>query len=182
MNGTPADGTPPAPDLPGPIRHLSDQARGLASALTGPLRRIQIRHGDSTIDIEWHDSGIGSASPPANPAGAGPMMAGPTAQGPTAQGPTAHGPTVDVQATNGASRRVVVSPIVGTFYRAAEPGGQPFVTVGDRVETGQVIGIVEAMKLMNEITADESGEVAEVLIDDGEPVEYAQPLITLVPT
>ena len=78
------------------------------------------------------------------------------------------------------SRDCVVAPMVGTFYRAAEPGATPFVEVGDLVEPGQVIGIVEAMKLMNHITAEHAGKVAEVLVGNGEPVEFDQPLIALV--
>ena len=71
--------------------------------------------------------------------------------------------------------------MVGTFYRAPEPGAAPFVTVGDLVRPGQVVGIVEAMKLMNEVTAERAGRVTEVLVDDGRPVEYDQPLVALDP-
>ncbi len=71
----------------------------------------------------------------------------------------------------------VVSPIVGVFYAAPGPEAEPFVKVGDRVEAGQVIGIVEAMKLMNEIQSDVSGIVTEICVQNGEGVEYGQPLI-----
>jgi acetyl-CoA carboxylase biotin carboxyl carrier protein len=71
--------------------------------------------------------------------------------------------------------------MVGTYYQAAEPGGSPFVEVGDKVEPGQVVCIVEAMKLMNEVVADQAGRIVEVLVRDGEPVEFGQPLIALVP-
>lgn len=71
----------------------------------------------------------------------------------------------------------VVSPIVGVFYAAPGPEADPFVKVGDRVEAGQVIGIVEAMKLMNEIQSDVSGIVTEICVQNGEGVEYGQPLI-----
>ena len=71
----------------------------------------------------------------------------------------------------------VTSPIVGVFYAAPGPEKEPFVRVGDRVEAGQVIGIVEAMKLMNEIQSDESGVVTKICVQDGEGVEYGQPLI-----
>ena len=71
----------------------------------------------------------------------------------------------------------VVSPIVGVFYAAPGPEAEPFVKVGDRVEAGQVIGIVEAMKLMNEIQSDVSGIVTEICVQNGAGVEYGQPLI-----
>jgi len=76
---------------------------------------------------------------------------------------------------------VVKSPIVGTFYSAPSQGAAPFVKVGDRVKAGQTICIVEAMKLMNEIEADAGGEVAQVLVENGQPVEYGQPLFALRP-
>ena len=72
---------------------------------------------------------------------------------------------------------VIASPIVGVFYTSPGPDSEPFVKVGDRIQEGQTIGIVEAMKLMNEIESDVSGVVTEVLAADGEGVEYGQPLI-----
>lgn len=71
----------------------------------------------------------------------------------------------------------IVSPIVGVFYAAPSPDADPFVKVGDRVEKGQVIGIVEAMKLMNEIQSDISGVVTHIYAENGDGVEYGQPLI-----
>jgi acetyl-CoA carboxylase biotin carboxyl carrier protein len=75
-----------------------------------------------------------------------------------------------------AGLHVVKSPIVGTFYGSPSPGAPPFVSPGDRVEKGQVICIVEAMKLMNEIEADASGEVVKCFITNGQPIEFGQPL------
>ncbi|NES99846.1 MAG: acetyl-CoA carboxylase biotin carboxyl carrier protein [Sphaerospermopsis sp. SIO1G2] len=75
----------------------------------------------------------------------------------------------------------VESPMVGTFYRASAPGEDPFVEVGDRVKTGQTVCIIEAMKLMNEIEAEVSGQVMEILVQNGEPVEYGQPLMRINP-
>jgi len=75
-----------------------------------------------------------------------------------------------------AGLHLIKSPIVGTFYSAASPGAPPFVNVGDRIELGQVVCIVEAMKLMNEIEADVSGEVVQVFLENGQPVEYGEPL------
>ncbi len=75
----------------------------------------------------------------------------------------------------------VRSPLVGTFYRAPAPGDEPYVKVGDRVRAGQILCIVEAMKLMNEIPADVSGEVVKILAENAEGVEYDQPLFHLRP-
>ena len=74
---------------------------------------------------------------------------------------------------------VVTSPMIGTYYSASAPGEPPYVQIGDEVETGQVVGIIEAMKIMNEITADKSGVVTEILVDNAEPVEYGSPLIRI---
>jgi acetyl-CoA carboxylase biotin carboxyl carrier protein len=74
---------------------------------------------------------------------------------------------------------VVKAPMVGTFYRSATPGGKAFVEVGDSVQKGQPICIIEAMKLMNEIEADHAGVVKAVLIENGQPVEYGEPLLVI---
>jgi acetyl-CoA carboxylase biotin carboxyl carrier protein len=73
----------------------------------------------------------------------------------------------------------VKSPIVGTFYESPSPGAPPFVKVGDQVEVGQVLCIVEAMKLMNEIEADVAGEIVKRIATSGQPVEYGQPLFAI---
>ena len=73
----------------------------------------------------------------------------------------------------------VKSPMVGTFYRAASPGTKPFVDVGDEVQVGDPLCIIEAMKLMNEIEADRAGVVKAILVENGQPVEYGQPLVVI---
>ena len=75
----------------------------------------------------------------------------------------------------------VTSPMVGTFYHASSPEAEPFIRPGDRVQVGQTIGIIEAMKIMNEIEADMAGEVVEVAVDNASPVEYGQPLVKIRP-
>ena len=80
-------------------------------------------------------------------------------------------------ASPAASGKFIKSPIIGTFYAAAAPGKPPFVSAGDKVTKGQVVCILESMKLMNEITSEFDGTVAEVLVNDGEAVEFDQPLI-----
>ncbi len=77
---------------------------------------------------------------------------------------------------------IVKSPIVGTFYESPSPGSPPFVKVGDRLEVGQVLCIVEAMKLMNEIECDVAGELVKKLVTNGQPIEYGQELFTVRPT
>jgi len=88
-------------------------------------------------------------------------------------------PTTTVPATaadDDANLHIVKSPIVGTFYEAASPGAPPFVGVGDSVKEGQVLCIIEAMKLMNEIEADATGEIVKRFVNNGSPVEYGMPL------
>src|SRR5215831_6359413 len=77
---------------------------------------------------------------------------------------------------------VVHSPIVGTFYESPSPGSPPFVKTGDQVTVGQVLCIVEAMKLMNEIESDVAGEIVKKLVANGQPIEYGQDLFTIRPT
>lgn len=78
-----------------------------------------------------------------------------------------------------AEGHVVKSPMVGTFYRAGAPGSKPFVEVGDSVESGDPLCIIEAMKLMNEIEADQAGIVKAILVENGQAVEYGQPLVVI---
>ena len=80
------------------------------------------------------------------------------------------------------SRRVIVkSPMVGTFYRAPSPDAPPFIEIGQDLEVGQVVCILEAMKLMNEIKSEVAGHVIEILVENGAPVEYGQPLFVVEP-
>ena len=98
--------------------------------------------------------------------------------------PTASQPTASAAAAAAAPAEelhVIKSPIVGTFYGAPSPDASPFVKPGDAIQSGQVVCIVEAMKLMNEIESDVSGEVVRVLIENGQPVEYGQGLFAIRP-
>lgn len=76
---------------------------------------------------------------------------------------------------------VVKSPLVGTFYRRPAPTEEPYVEIGDRVEKGDTVCIIEAMKVMNEIKIEQSGVVAKIFVEDGKPVEYGQPLLAIRP-
>ncbi len=75
-----------------------------------------------------------------------------------------------------APESLITAPMIGTFYASPSPGDPPFVSVGERIEAGQVVGIIEAMKIMNEIVADRAGVIAEILVSNGEAVEYGSPL------
>ena len=77
------------------------------------------------------------------------------------------------------SGHVVKSPMVGTFYRAAQPGAEPFVSVGSAVKEGDTVCLIEAMKLLNEIEADKVGTIKAILVENGQPVEYGQPLFVI---
>jgi acetyl-CoA carboxylase biotin carboxyl carrier protein len=110
---------------------------------------------------------------------AAPVAAPPTSASAPVPAPAAGGPVaVEAAATD---VTVVKSPIVGTFYRTPDPNSPPFVEVGDRVRVGQVLCIIEAMKLMNEIEAEVAGEVVKIHRETGQPVQYGDPLFTVRP-
>lgn len=77
------------------------------------------------------------------------------------------------------SGHVVKSPMVGTFYRSSTPGAKPFAQIGQKVSSGDTLCIIEAMKILNQIEADKSGTVIQILVEDGQPVEYDQPLFVI---
>jgi len=102
--------------------------------------------------------------------------AAPTASGAPAP---AQAPTPATEPEPGQEGHVVKAPMVGTFYRSPSPDAKPFIEVGQAVKEGDTICIIEAMKLMNEIEADASGVVKAILVENGQPVEYGQPLFIL---
>ena len=126
------------------------------------------RAGEHTV-VHSHAEPRFYAVPPAVP---GPVHEIPGAP-PAAAAPAAPAPEEGLHA--------VKSPIVGTFYEAPSPGAPPFVKVGDMVEVGQVLCIVEAMKLLNEIESDVAGEIVKKLATNGQPIEYGQELFTIRP-
>ena len=122
-------------------------------------------------------------------AGAAPVvmhtMAAPTLAAPMAVVPGVPGAAVaavpaEAPAAPVETGHIVKSPMVGTFYRASSPGAKAFAEVGDVVKAGQPVCIIEAMKIMNEIEADQDGTITKILVDNGQPVEYDQPLFTIV--
>jgi acetyl-CoA carboxylase biotin carboxyl carrier protein len=114
------------------------------------------------------------AQVPMIPAAASPSL--PPAAAPPAQIPQAAAAEID---ENSVELAVVKSPIVGTFYRSPEPGAASFVEVGERVKKDQVLCIIEAMKLMNEITSEYEGELASVYVENGKPVQYGERLFAI---
>ena len=115
-----------------------------------------------------------------------PPVASPAAEARAASPPSASGPAAapvapPAEAAKEEGLHMITSPIVGTFYEAPSPGSPPFVKPGDPVEVGQVLCIIEAMKLMNEIECDVAGEVVKRVVNNGQPVEYGQPLFEVRP-
>lgn len=138
------------------IQQAVTEAKELVRMLeTSSVRRLVLVSGDFKIVVD-RTGRDAAASGPAS-AAAGPV--GATA--PTDQ------------------RHRVLSPMVGTFYHARSPGAKPFIAVGGRVERGQTIGIVEAMKVMNEVPSDAAGVVVEILAPDGQSVQFEQPLVVI---
>jgi acetyl-CoA carboxylase biotin carboxyl carrier protein len=142
------------------IRAVWEEARELIKRLEGStVQRFSVEAGDTKIEIE---RGM--------PAG---VVVGPApAAAAAGEEPAAGAPELD-------GRHPIKAPLVGTFYRAPQPGAPPFVNEGDTVDEGQVVAIVEAMKLMNQVQADKAGKVAEILAEDGAWVEFEQVLMYL---
>ncbi len=120
--------------------------------------------GSQTFTLTAPQVAVAGSAPAAKAAGGTETAGAPPAETPTA-----------VQAEG----HVVKSPMVGTFYRSASPGAEAFVTVGDAVKEGDTLCIVEAMKLMNEIESDQAGVVKAILAENGQPVEFGQPLFVI---
>lgn len=152
-------GTNPADDRR--LSQLTATARRLAGDIPGPLHRIAVQLDGARIELEWAE-GTPDRPDAVRPAGG-------------------HAPAEEAGPAPDPPAAVVRSPLVGTFYCAPAPGEPPFVTAGATVGPDTVIGIVEAMKLMNHITAERHGTVRSVLLSDGSPVEFDQPLVLLDP-
>jgi acetyl-CoA carboxylase biotin carboxyl carrier protein len=176
----------PNPEFSVPGIDLGQLERLLSFMSEHGLEEFEYAHGDLRIRLK---------KPAAAPVAAPQVRALPAAYEAPAQGaspapPQAQGAQSAPQAASEPSQppveraeeHIVKSPIVGTFYAGASPDAGPFVRVGDTVTAGQTVCIIEAMKLMNEIEADISGEVARVLVENGQPVEYGEPLFALRPT
>ncbi|OQW71920.1 MAG: acetyl-CoA carboxylase, biotin carboxyl carrier protein, partial [Proteobacteria bacterium ST_bin11] len=126
------------------------------------IAEIEIREGEESVKISRY-----SAAPPVQYAAA-PAVAAVSAA------PVAVAPVEEK-----VSGHVVKSPMVGTFYRSASPGSASFVEIGQSVSNGQTLCIIEAMKILNQIEADKSGKIKQILVENGHPVEYGQPLFII---
>lgn len=107
------------------------------------------------------------------------QMPAPAPAASPAVAPSAPAPAAAAPVEDGTELAIVKSPIVGTFYRAAEPGAPAFASVGDQVKKGQVLCIIEAMKLMNEIDSEYDGEIASVYVENGQPVQYGERIFAI---
>ncbi len=137
------------------------------------ISEIEIEENDESVRISRYPSGTHWQQAPM-PQYAAPQHAPAYATPPPA---AAAEPAPEAAATH--QGHVLSSPMVGTFYRSPAPGSKPFVEVGQRVKKGETVCIVEAMKNMNQIEADKEGVIEAILVEDGEPVEFDQPLLTI---
>ncbi|MDP2312502.1 MAG: acetyl-CoA carboxylase biotin carboxyl carrier protein [Pseudomonadota bacterium] len=140
------------------------------------LIRMMKRQG--VAEFTWETGGEGSKLKVRFEGAPGVVVA--AAPGVTHLAPAAHAPA-PVAVVPVADGRLIKAPIVGTFYRSPSPEAKPYVNVGDTVRKGQVVCIIEAMKLMNQIESDVEGVVTEILIENGQPVQFGQELIRLAP-
>ncbi|MDR3704182.1 MAG: acetyl-CoA carboxylase biotin carboxyl carrier protein [Candidatus Sulfopaludibacter sp.] len=147
------------------------------------VAEFDVDRGDLKIRLKFNppESGTASLSDLARLLRTAPQSVAQAAAAATeaASGSGSAGAAADSAADPDAGLHLVKSPIVGTFYGSPSPGAAPFVAPGDHVEKGQVIGIIEAMKLMNEIEADVSGEVVKCLVSNGQAIEFGQPLYSI---
>ncbi len=135
------------------------------------IAEIEITEGEEAVRISRYPTGAAAAPAPAY---APPPPAAPAAQAPAA-------PTLSAQASEPVEEDgfQVTAPMVGTYYAASSPGAAPYVQVGDRINEGDTLCIIEAMKMMNQVEADVSGVVKSIRVQNGEPVEYGQTLFVI---
>jgi acetyl-CoA carboxylase biotin carboxyl carrier protein len=144
-------------DLTGALSALCGSVADVVAITASQPSRVSVSVGSVRLEAEWP---VGEVIAPAVPVAGHPAA-----------------PAVAPAET----RNVLRAPLVGSFYRAPEPGAAAFVEVGDVVQTGDQIGIIEAMKLMNPIIAEQPGRIVEILVDDAEPVEFDQALLVIEP-
>ena len=143
------------------------------------IDELEITEGEESVRIARNraPSAVSYSLPPAAAAMPAPIAAPAPAPAPAAASTKGTAPAASEPSTNGHVQR---SPMVGTFYRSPAPGSAKFVEIGSVVKPGDVVCIIEAMKMMNQIQADKGGVIESILVDDGLPVEYDQPLFTIV--
>jgi len=145
------------------------------------ITEFELERGDVKVRIKRGTEQLVSVTAPVVPYAAvpGPVAASPAAHPPATIPAAPHAKETAPAADEGI--HTVKSPIVGTFYESPSPGSPPFVKPGDTVEVGQILCIVEAMKLMNEIESDVAGEIVKMLVSNGQPIEYGQELFAIRP-
>ena len=147
------------------------------------IAEFDLDRGDLKVRLKFASAVVAPAAAQLDLASLARLMGTGTSAAPAAPVPVAHPPVASAPAAPVAVAEEVLhilkSPIVGTFYESPSPGSSAFVTTGDRIEKGQVVCIVEAMKLMNEIEADAAGEIVKRLVTNGQPIEYGQPLFAI---
>lgn len=133
------------------------------------IAEIEIKEGEEAVRISRMPTGAPApqyyAAPP-------PVAAAPAAAPAAAAAPSSHARRKD-------DENIVPAPMVGTYYAAASPTAKPFVAIGDEVKEGQVLCIIEAMKMMNQIESDKAGKVTAIMVQNGDPVEFGQPLFVI---
>lgn len=130
------------------------------------IAEIEIQEGEESVRISRH------AAPAAAPVAAAPVAIAAPVAAPVATAPAvAEEPVIE--------GHIVTSPMVGTYYGAPSPAANDFVKIGDKVNTGDTICIVEAMKMLNQIESDKSGTIKAILVENGQPVEYGEPLFVI---
>jgi acetyl-CoA carboxylase biotin carboxyl carrier protein len=166
------------------FKALCAEAKDLMKRLEGStVSKVTVELDDAKIEVE---RGMAVVTAPDNGAAAvpAPALAGTVAHGAIGPGiaPGARGASGSFMAIGAVDNRIpVLAPLVGTFYAAPSPGAKDFVEVGSTVSAGDTVCIVEAMKLMNEVAASEGGVVAEIVVENGERVEFEQVLMYLEP-
>ncbi|HEY7961467.1 MAG TPA: acetyl-CoA carboxylase biotin carboxyl carrier protein subunit [Solirubrobacteraceae bacterium] len=185
--------TPATPDR-ALIESVWAEARDLIKRLEGTtVQRYAVAAGDCKIEIERGSAPAAGGAFAGAPGAPGEAPGGVAPSGPIATGA---GPGMGIapgaRMASGVfsigdlaapdNRVPVLAPLVGTFYGAAQPGAKPFVEVGSNVEPGETVCIVEAMKMMNEVAAGEGGKVAEIMVQNGDWVEFEQVLMYLEPS
>lgn len=142
------------------------------------VAEIEIKEGEESVRISRHPTGAVHTMAPPSYMYAQPAAVAPAAPAPAAAGAPSATPSA-APAAKPAADQSVTAPMVGTFYASPAPGAKAFVEIGSEVKQGDVLCIIEAMKMMNQIESDKAGRVVSILVKNGDPVEFGQPLFVI---